>query len=69
MRYKFTLQTGQSFEVEDKRTLAKISAELCEKGFVVVQREAGGYSVGTREIAVLERTVSTIESLPVNTTL
>lgn len=63
MRYKISLRTGQTLDIEDKRTLAALSAELCDRGFIVVSRVVSGYSDKTSDISIFERAVSSMEPL------
>ncbi|RDE08110.1 hypothetical protein [Pelagibacterium lacus] len=63
MRYKVSLRNGQVFEIEDKRPLAALSIELCDSGFIVVNRVAAGYSDKTAELSLFERAVSSIEPI------
>ncbi|WIY52395.1 hypothetical protein O9Z70_13125 [Devosia sp. YIM 151766] len=59
--YKITLQSGQSFIVDDSRGIEKISEELCTDGFVIVKRRGSAYSSQTTQISILERAVVSIE--------
>ena len=59
--YKITLHSGQALTANDNRDLQTLSAELCSTGFVVVQRNAVGYSTELKPISLLERAIASIE--------
>ena len=59
--YKITLRSGRTSIVADKRVLSTLAADLAQDGFIVVQRQAEGYSDITTEVAIMERAVESIE--------
>ena len=59
--YKITLRSGRTSIVGDKRVLSTLAADLAQDGFIVVQRQAEGYSDITTEVAIMERAVESIE--------
>ena len=59
--YKITLRSGRTSIVADKRGLSTLAADLAQDGFIVVQRQAEGYSDITTEVAIMERAVESIE--------
>jgi hypothetical protein len=59
--YKFTLHSGHVITAEDTRDLEALSAELCSAGFLVIKRQAIGYSTQAKSISVLERAIASIE--------
>lgn len=61
MLYKITLRSGRTSIVDDRRPLGTLAADLAQDGFVVVQRQASGYSGTTAEVAIMERAVESIE--------
>jgi hypothetical protein len=61
--YKFILHSGQALTAVDKRSLSKLSEDLCSAGFIVVQRTGSGYSNESKPVSLLERAVAQIEPL------
>jgi hypothetical protein len=59
--YKITFRSGRASLVEDERSLGTLAADLAQDGFVVVHRQASGYSQAKTELAIMERAVESIE--------
>jgi Holliday junction resolvase len=59
--YKITFRSGRTSIVEEERSLSNLAADLAQDGFVVVRRQASGYSPTKTEVAVMERAVESIE--------
>ncbi len=59
--FKITFRSGRASVVEDERSLGTRAADLAQDGFVVVRRQASGYSQTKTEVAMMERAVESIE--------
>lgn len=59
--YKNTFRSGRASIVEDERSLSTLASDLAQDGFVVVRRQVGGYSETKTGIAIMERSVESIE--------
>jgi hypothetical protein len=59
--YKITYRSGRPSIVEDERSLSTLASDLAQDGFVVVRRQATGYSQAKTEIAIMERAVESID--------
>jgi hypothetical protein len=59
--YKITLRSGRASMIEDERSLSTLAADLAQDGFVIVRRQASGYSQTKTEVAIMERAVESIE--------
>jgi hypothetical protein len=59
--YKIILRSGRALLISDQRPLSTLAADLAQDGFVVVQRQAAGYANAMIEVAIMERSVESIE--------
>ena len=59
--YKITHLSGRTDLVEDPRSLEALTVTLCQDGFLSLRVRQSAYSVTTKRISILERTVATIE--------
>jgi hypothetical protein len=59
--YRITFRSCRASIVEDERSLSTLAADLAQDGFIVVRRQASGYSQIKTQLAVMERAVESIE--------
>lgn len=60
--YKIKLRSGEFITAEDERDLPTLSKELCEQGFLQVERRISGYEPSKLvPVALMERAVESIE--------
>lgn len=59
--YWITFRPCRASIVEDERSFSTLAADLAQDGFIVVRRQASGYSQTKTQPAVVKRAVESIE--------